>query len=268
MTLTLVSGAVGVYYFEQSGDLNYQVRSKSVPALEASWTAALETERLRMLGFEVVAEAGSGFQGLDTGAVVRSLERLEAALDEVSSVPTLAADAQAVNDAAYDLAEVIDGLSVNQNELLSANDLAANYRLRLATTFSNIGESEAALSVLREVLQVEDEEALQELWEEFAKIYATGIDPAVASLGEGDGVFYVRGRQLALENNVRHLATSFDQLSVALENSVSGVLVASRSHSAETLGLAVSSFDEGWTLLTAISVISVIAGLPLQLGCG
>ena len=153
VALTLVSGAVGVYYFEQSGDLNYQVGSESVPALEASWTAARETERLRILGFEVVAEAGSGFQGLDTGAVVRSLERLEAALDEVSSVPTLAADAQAVNDAAYDLAEVIDGLSVNQNELLSANDLAANYRLRLATTTSDIGESEAALSVLRQVLQ-------------------------------------------------------------------------------------------------------------------
>ena len=227
--------------------------------MEASWTAARETERLRILGFEVVAEAGSGFQGLDTGAVVRSLERLEAALDDVSSVPTLAADAQAVNDVAYDLAEVIDGLSVNQNELLIANDLAADYRLRMATTTSDIGESEAGLSVLRQALQVEDEDALQELWEEFAKIYATGIDPAVASLGEGEGVFYVRGRQLALQNSVRHLATSFDQLSVALENSVSGVLVASRSHSAEALGLAVSSFDEGRTLLTAISVISVIA---------
>ena len=145
VALTLVSGAVGVYYFEQSGDLNYQVGSESVPALEASWTAARETERLRILGFEVVAEAGSGFQGLDTGAVVRSLERLEAALDEVSSVPTLSADAQAVNDAAYDLAEVIDGLSVNQNELLSANDLAADYRLRMATRmrmpFRNYGKS-------------------------------------------------------------------------------------------------------------------------------
>ena len=152
VALTLVSGAVGVYYFEQSGDLNYQVGSESVPALEASWTAALETERLRMLGFEVVAEAGSGFQGLDTGAVVRSLERLEAALDEVSSVPTLAAYAQAVNAAGYDLAEVIDGLSVNENELLSANDLAADYRLRMATTTSGIAESEAALSVLRQAL--------------------------------------------------------------------------------------------------------------------
>ena len=203
--------------------------------MEASWTAARETERLRVLGLEVVAGSGSGFQGLDTDAVVRSLERLEAALDEVSSVPTLAADAQAVNDAAYELADVIEGLSVNQNELLSANDLAAAYRLRMATTTSDIGESEAALSVLRQALQVEDEDALQELWEEFAKIYATGIDPAVASLGEGEGVFYVRGRQLALETSIRHLATSFDQLSVALENSVSGLLVASRSHSAEAL---------------------------------
>ena len=43
VALTLVSGAVGVYYFEQSGDLNYQVRSESVPALEASWTAARHT---------------------------------------------------------------------------------------------------------------------------------------------------------------------------------------------------------------------------------
>ena len=35
VALTLVSGAVGVYYFEQSGNRNYQVRSESVPALEA-----------------------------------------------------------------------------------------------------------------------------------------------------------------------------------------------------------------------------------------
>ena len=47
VALTLVSGAVGVYYFEHSGDANYQVRSESVPALEASWAAAREAERLR-----------------------------------------------------------------------------------------------------------------------------------------------------------------------------------------------------------------------------
>ena len=56
--LTLVSSAVGVYYFERSGDLNYQVRSESVPALEASWAAAREAERLRSIALRLLAEPG------------------------------------------------------------------------------------------------------------------------------------------------------------------------------------------------------------------
>ena len=47
VALTLVSSAVGVFYFERSGDLNYEAESQSVPVLEASWDAARETERLR-----------------------------------------------------------------------------------------------------------------------------------------------------------------------------------------------------------------------------
>ncbi len=259
VVLTLVSGAVGVYYFEQSGDLNHQVQSESVPALEASWTAAREAERLRNLGLGVVAESESGFQGLETDAVVKSLERLETALDEVNGVPALAPDAQAVSSAAYDLAETIDNLAVNQDELETANAVAADYRLRLATTTSDAGESEAALLVLRQALQAGDEAALERLWDEFSSLYSTGIDPVVASLGEGEGVFYARRRQLALEANIRDLAASFDTSSAALEDSVSSLLVTSGAHSSESLGLAVSSFDEGRTLLTLISVISVIA---------
>ena len=53
--LTLVSSAVGVYYFEQSGDANYQVRTESVPVLEASWGAVREGERLQNLGARAVA---------------------------------------------------------------------------------------------------------------------------------------------------------------------------------------------------------------------
>ena len=258
VALTLVSGAVGVYYFEQSGDLNYQVRSESVPALEGSWAAAREAERLRILGLEVVAESESGFQGLEADVVAKSLEQMTTALGEVSSVPALAADAQAVSDAAYALAEVIDNLAANQNDLLSINEVAADYRLRLTTTSSDVGESEAALSVLRQMLQADDEATLQGLWNEFTTLNAIGIDPAVASLGEGEGVFYIRGLQLVLEANVRDLAASFDVSSAALENSVSSLLAVSNAHSSEALGMAVSSFDEGRTLLTAISVISVI----------
>ena len=258
VALTLVSGAVGVYYFEQSGDANYQVRSESMPALEGSWAAARESERLQNLGLGLVA-AESGFQGSDPDALARSLERLEAALNEVRSVPELAPLTHAVSDAAYDLAAVIDNLALNRDELQTANESAAEYQLRLATTTSEMGESEAALSVLRQALQSDDEDALGELWDEFSSLYATGIDPVVASLEEGEGVFYVRSRQLALETNVRDLAKSFDASSVTLGDSVSNLLEASGAHSSESLGLAVSSFDEGRTLLTAISVISVIA---------
>ena len=258
VTLTLVSGAVGVYYFEQSGDANYQVRSESVPALEASWAAARESERLRNLGLGLIA-AESGFQGSEQEAVAESLERLETALNGVRSVPELAPLIPAVSDAAYDLAQVMDNLALNRDELQIVNESAADYRSRLTATTSDIGESEAALSALRQALQAEDEEALQELWDEFSNLNAAGIDPEVASLGEGEGVFYVRGRQLALEANIDSLAESFDTSSVTLTNSVSDMLEASGAHSSESLGLAVSSFDEGRTLLTAISVIGVIA---------
>ena len=259
VALTLISGGVAVYYFKQSGDHNYRVQSESVPALESSWIAAREAERLRILGLEVVADSESGFQRQDTEAIARSLQRLETALESVSGVQTLATDAQAVSDAAYDLAEIIDNLVLARDALLTANDLALDYRLRLATTSSDIGESEAALSVLRQALQAQDDPSLQGMLERFLSIHATGIDPAVSSLGEGAGVFYIRGQQLVLETNIRELAAFFDESSAALESSVTALLTASGEHSSEALGLAVSSFDEGRTLLAGISVISVIA---------
>ena len=170
--LTLISGAVGVFYFEQSGDLNYQVRNESVPALEATWTVARETERLRNLGLGLAAEPDLGFQGLARGTVVDSLERLDSALNVVSGVAELSAGAQVVSDAAYDLADVIDNLERNREALLGTNRVAADYRLILATSRSDEGESEAALSVLRQVLEAKDETELQRLWDEFSGLYA------------------------------------------------------------------------------------------------
>ena len=48
--LTLVSSVIGVYYFEQSGDSSYQIRTEAVPVLEASWGAIWDGERLTGLG--------------------------------------------------------------------------------------------------------------------------------------------------------------------------------------------------------------------------
>ena len=262
--LTLVSGAVGVYYFEQSGDLNYQVREESLPSLEASWAAAREAERLRVLGLRLLAEPESGLGGLDADSpvesLVESLGRLEIALGEVSGVPALASDARGVGDAAHDLAVVIDNLALNRDALLGAGAAAAGLGVRLEG-LSHLGGSSdaAALLVLRRALQADDEVALERLWDEFSTLHLAGIDPAVAAFGDDQGVFAVRGQQLALWANIAKLVSTFDAASVTLDDSVSDLLVASRSHSSEVLGSAVSSFDRGRLLLTGISVVSVIA---------
>ena len=96
------------------------------------------------------------------------------------------------------------------------------------------------------------------LWDQFAALFDIGIDPEVASLAGGEGVFFVHGQQLAFTENLRSLTASFDQSSANLGEAVSGLLAASQAHSSDNLALVVSSFDEGRTLLTGISVISVI----------
>ncbi len=257
--LTLVSSAVGVYYFERSGDLNYQVRSESVPVLEASWAAAREAERLRILGLGLLAEPESGFQGLQTDSVVESLDRLEKALSEVSGVQALSSDASAVNEAAHDLGEVIDNLALNRDALMDANAAAADLRVRLGELSSGAGSSKAALLVLERALLADDEVILDRLWNEFAILYEAGVDPAVASLAGEQGVFAVRGLQLALRANIMDLAITFNESSAALQDSVSSLLAASRAQASDMLGLAVGTFDQGRLLLTVISVVSVVA---------
>ena len=257
--LTLVSSAVGVYYFERSGDLNYQVRSESVPVLEASWAAAREAERLRNVGLGLLVEPGSDFQSLQADSVVESLERLEKALSEVSGVQALSSDASEVNDAAHDLAEVIDNLALNRDALVDANGASDDLRVRLGELSSNAGSSQAALLVLEQALAANDGVVLERLWDEFAALYASGVDPALASFAGEQGVFAVRGLQLALRANIMDLTVTFNDSSAALQDSVSGLLAASRAQASDTLGLAVGTFDRGRLLLTVISVVSVVA---------
>ena len=256
--LTLVSGATAVFYFEQSGDLNYELESESVPALEASWEAAREAERLRVLALGLMAVPGTEIQQFQTESVTDSLQRLGSALDVVGGIPTLTPNAQSVNDAANGLVQVIDSLAANRDALVSANLNGEELQTRASNLSPDSGESRDALSVLQRVWLAESDSELQSLWGEFSTLAAIGGDAEVASLGEGEGVFFVRGQQLLLIANLRELTDQFDRSSAALGDSVSSLLSASKAHSSENLALAVSSFDEGRTLLTGISVISVI----------
>ena len=257
--LTLVSSAVGVYYFERSGDLNFQVRNESMPVLEASWTVIREAERLRVLGLELASDPESGLGRVRTDSATESLGRLENALSVVSGVSALSADAQGVQDAAYGLVAVIDELALNRAAVLDANAVAANLRDQVDRLRVGSGTSIAILSVLERMLLAEDAGTLEGLWDEFAAVAASDVDPAAESLvGDSDGIFAIRGQQLALRARARELVGDFEGSSMTLEDATSGLLAGARSKSAAALESSVRAFDEGRILLAAVSVVSVV----------
>ena len=259
--LTLASSAVGVYYFEQSGDLNFRVRSESVPVLEASWAAVNEAERLRSIGLGMLVESESGSEDLQRGTVNENLKRLEDSLATVSGVPALEPGANAVYDAAYDLAQVIDEIEVQRAALADTDAAAARLWSRLNILLDDSGLSDKPLSVLVRASQADDAGALESLWNEFAAVSSDGVDPALGALSGGQGVFWARGQQLAVQARIRELSATLDDSSLVLEESASALLSASRLESSGALDSAVESFDEGRALLALVSVASVIAAV-------
>ncbi len=254
--LTLVSSSVGVYHFERSGDLNYQAETKSVPALEAAWSAAREAGRLRELALRLL----TGAEDLPEGSVDQSLADLEAALAGATTLPALQTDAQAVQDAAYDLAEVIDTISANSVAAQEADLDAASLRQDLSSLPTGTETSGEGVRVLEQALRAGDEEALDALWEDFKALTAGGLEQRIVSLGGGDrGVFAVRRQQLALQEREQGLVADFGSSSAVLEESTATLLDGARSHNTATLRMTVESFDEGRILLFAIGVVSVIA---------
>lgn len=259
--LTLLSSAVGVYYFERSGDLNFQVRSESVPVLESSWIAAREGERLRSLGLGLLSDPGAGLESMQTRSATESLGRIEEALSRVSGVPSLAPDADATHEAAFHLASIIDQIVANRDALKTANEAASDLMVQLDASSAGNTASEDALSVLEKALRAEDESVWQDLWDEYAAMSASGIDPELASLAGDGGVFSVRGLQFALRSRTGDLAAEFSEASGAMDEAVSALLANSRAESAGALESAVKSFDQGRVLLAAVSVASVVAAI-------
>lgn len=256
VVLTLISSAVGVYHFERSGDLNYQAETKSVPALEAAWAAAREAGRLRELALRLLTDAGDPPEG----SVDESLADLETALARATTLPVLQTDAQAVQDAAYDLADVIDAISANRAAAQKADVDAASLRQDLSRTPADTETSEGGVRLLEQAFWAEDEETLDALWEDFKALTARGLEQPIVVLGGGDqGVFAVRRQQLVLQNREQGLVTDFDNSSALLEESTATLLNGARSHNTATLRMTVESFDEGRILLFAIGVTSVVA---------
>ena len=254
--LTLGSSMVGVYYFERSGDLNFQVRSEAVPALEAAWSAAREAERIRSIGRGLLGDPDAAAPAASRGESVEAvLGRLETALGDVGVVPALGPDAQVVYDSAFELTRGIDDLALNRNALLEANAVASALRSRVEAASSSTGANHAALSALSRMFLASDELALDRLWDEFAGQSVTGgVDTSL-----GEEVYVARGQQLALLARAGELAAAFDGASATLNGSVTRLLEAAQAESSAALESSVRSFDEGRLLLALISVASVVA---------
>ena len=257
VVLTLVSAAVGIYYFERSGDLNHRVESESVPVLEASWAAAREVDGLRYLGTNLLAQSTAATREVSEAQVDDALARLETQLEQVNRVSSLRPQSEAVYDGAFDLADVIGSLSVNRDATLRADDAAARMQSRLDALEVDGAASVAAVETLGKALQADDEATLQGLWTELESLAASGADASALELGERDGIFTVRGQQLALRAQAERFALAFEQSDAALAGSVDLLLDEARAESSAQLDAAVRSFDQGRVLLAIISVASV-----------
>ena len=259
--LTLVSSAVGVYYFERSGDLNYQVQLESVPVLESSWSAAREGERLQALGLALLADTDAAVEGAPADTVDATLARLDDALTGASLVPALSGDVEATQAAAFELATVVDGLAVNRQAAREANAAAAAVGGQLMTVAGDADSLAIALALQR-MLLAEDAAALDARWDEFEALPRVGVDPALLALGTAsDGAFAVRTQQLAIQAWHVELAADFDGASQELDAAIASLLAGANLASEAALASSVASFDEGRILLAGISAISVIVAI-------
>ncbi len=240
--LTLVSSAVGVYYFEQSGDASHRVRTQSVPVLEASWAAIREGERLRSLGGEAT-----------TGVIVEeqiseALGNLEDHLSVAASAPPLTGLATQSQDLAYDLTDVIDKLAIAQRARQDSETAAAELSAELAS-----GVEPSAAPALVRMFTAETQAELESSWQEFSS--APPVDTRSIELGQR--VFEVRAQQLALEDRIGELSVQLDDADRVLEIALVDLLVDARASSNQALDSSVASFDQGRVLLAVISLVSV-----------
>ena len=258
--LTLVSSAVGVYYFEQSGDLNFNIRSESIPTLEAAWSTERETAKLRSLGLGLLADADPDVVDAKSETVEAILSRVETSLQIVNGVPELSAEAKQVFDGTHNLADIVDEIQINRDELSKTNVVAIDLRNELDEISSNIGSGDPAIIILYQALAASDRSRLEALWNEFKTVSAAGGNQALADLAGGDdGVIAVRGNQLLLLERISELATSFEGTSRELDASVSRLVSSASEQSSASLESSGETFDQGRLLLAVISVASVLA---------
>ena len=258
--LTLVSSAIGVYYFEQSGDLNFRIRSESAPVLEAAWNVDRDISRLRSLGLSLLSESDPSVIAGGSDAVADILGSVEASLQDVNSNPALATSADTVYSSAFETAGIVDEIALSRQAQLEADAAAVKLGSRLSNLSVSSGANETASLVLYRAIATTDDEALDELWNEFVDLSSVSNDQSLADLAGGnEGVFAVRGSQLLLRTRIAELSTNLDDADARLSVGVTQLVSEANGVSVSDLESAGRTFDQGRLLLAVVSVASVLA---------
>ena len=206
--LSLVSSAVGVYYFEQSGDLNFRIRSNSVPVLEAAWSTARETARLSALGLRLLSDSDADVAESSTDSVESILRRIEPSLQIINGAPNLSSLAEQVFEGTYELAGLVDEIQLKSNALVQAAEQAAELLFRLDEVSAGSAENPSTV-VLYQALSATDQSTVDALWDDFVMLSSAGGNQSLADLtGGGDGIFALRANQLLLHSRISELATT------------------------------------------------------------
>ena len=274
--LTLFSSGVGVYYFERSGDLNFQFRSESVPVLDSAWEATRGVNSLRLIGHEMLYEPDSSQVDVSSTKAQVVFEDMEGELRVVGGAPALEQSAAQVQAQAHELLTVLDNIALNRLSQIEASAARSEIRLQAGLgvipgggrdgmgRYAGLGADDLRVlqGFVRQGLSAAGEDELEVLWNEAALLSgsSTGeLGPAVSSLvlDEG-GVFDLRVTELAFSERAGVLENALRDVGLLSESEASGLLALAQGESVSALDASGEAFDRGRLLLAIISVASVV----------
>ena len=259
--LTLLSSAVGIYYFERSGDLSHALDSESVPALEDAWKTAELAHRLSSLGTLLLADARRGVAPEDAEVSQQVLAEIRRAVARPAGLEGLEPQAQSVYDDAAALVDLLDRLAAQSAQLASHSERVRELRAQLAEHPATDADY-PVLALLLSALGDDRAPASQidHWWNRYGELATRpGVSSELRELAESaDGVFAVREAQLEGLEALDAAAPPLFAASQRLSESASRLRESVSARSDSDLAASVSSFDQGRLILAGICLASVL----------
>ena len=250
--LTLVSSAVGVWHFENSGRHTHRMRDEAVPVLEASWQVYADAQALPSMG---IAQVGL----IDSEDVAAALARVSDGLDRVNEAPGLRPKADRVGVSAGKVAGHVEELIAGRESLeeVARNVEAMTNRLDLAAGADRT--ILAAEVVVRDGLRTDNLADLRKVRSEMDELLSRPPGFRAEHVELFNRVFDAQEDYLEHGEQVEAAAAALDAEALVMEGALNSLLAASREASEAGLTEAVRSFDRGRVILLAISGASVLA---------